>query len=1071
MANHATKRRGKRSEEGPMVVPPRSKRRLEEDLTLEVLPQDESLPVGETLQFTATESDTDGSRNVSEDVFWKSSDPTVATIDGSGWATGVGEGTIQITATTTSGLSNTADLTVSDATQATLASIAITSPSPYLTVGQPVQFAATGTYSDGSTQDITASASWTSLSPAVASITASGVANGVATGAATITATSGGVTGSVTVAVLPALVSIAVTAANPSLAVGQTLQLTAMGTYSDGSSRSLTSTATWSSSNLAAATVAAGVASGVAVGPATITAAANGMTGSVSLNVIPAAAGLVSIAVTPSNPSLKAGQTQQLMAVGTYSDGTSNNLTATATWASSATAVATVNAGLATGVVQGTTTITASAAGLTGSTTLSVAAPVVVASIAITAPQPYVGAGQTLQPIVTATYSDGSQQDVTSNAAWSWSSPAAGAVTITSSGLVTGVSCGPINITATYMGASTNAPLVVNVVPNFPDLGAADTQAFMNAKSRVNQLLTAFERRGNLYDTEIAQLKDGLELVTEFLNNNPSAPVPNFNAASKQGSNQTDLQQLGITFNTDRTSGPLIGTGSGKANVIDDRFRAIGDYLYGPPPLTVKGASLEHDPGTFPFANGPDPGGLTDDQMRIAAIYGYVQNTLAAPPTYRTDPTLVTSDDKSRRALFNQTVETADADYRTNGALYAAALARLIQTSQTAQINVTDWAKVVGVLESQGISANNPQLSTWIDRALATAQNVGQDAPPSQINIDLPDLEQDVSNFEIISGNIFALQPAYFAAMLEELKVFQVVEKLVELFQNGVLPVVRGDAGNLLFAYWKNAALRVSETERRGFYARTLGFPGGDADSPNREFKDLFMRFVSAVSSFVRQNTVDNLLRSNIPGAISQQQVRKSGRDLGTNISSHGYGMAYPMATELQKEINDVMAILKNGEIQDAYGAKDMWQLVDQVAGLELGGAKNSVKYRTMASAGATVFAWLANKAPQLASGSYVPILDVAQLQNAPTYSTKPTTNPSDYDLVGACDQWLAVTGTDEESVDKMAQPIEGPAMPSRPIQIPSVARDMLESVGVPAMAFAGGNGKASGAHANWRLK
>src|SRR3981081_2765368 len=157
--------------------------------------------------------------------------------------------------------------------------------------------------------------------------------------------------------------------------------------------------------------------------------------------------------------------------------------------------------------------------------------------------------------------------------------------------------------------------------------------------------------------------------------------------------------------------------------------------------------------------------------------------------------------------------------------------------------------------------------------------------------------------------------------------------------------------------------------------------------------------------------------------------------------------------------MTNVMHILKNAEIQAAYGAKDLWQLVDQVAGLELGGAKNSVKYRTMASAGATVFAWLANNSPQLASGSYVPIRDVAQLQNAPTYSTKPTTKPSDYDLVGACDQWLAVTGTGEESVDKMAQPNEAPVMPSRPIQIPSVARDMLESVGVPAMAYGAGNG------------
>jgi hypothetical protein len=378
---------------------------------------------------------------------------------------------------------------------------------------------------------------------------------------------------------------------------------------------------------------------------------------------------------------------------------------------------------------------------------------------------------------------------------------------------------------------------------------------------------------------------------------------------------------------------------------------------------------------------------------------------------------------------------------------------------------------VVDILVQQGIDTSNAQLDVWIDRALATAQNVGQDRQPSLIDIDLPDLDQEISNFEIVRENIFALQPAYFAAMFEELKVFQVVDKLVELCQNGILPVGRGDAGNLLFAHWKNAALRVSESERRSFYARSLGIPGGDdGGSPNREFKDLFMRFVSAVSSFVRQNNLDNLLRSNIPGAVSQQQVRKSGRDLATNISAHGYGMAYPMATELQTQINDVITILKNEEIRASYGAKDMWQVVDQVSGLELGGAKNSVKYRTMASAGATVFAWLANKSSQLSSGSYAPILDVAQLQTGPTQSTKPTKNPSDYDLVGACDQWLAVTGTDEGSVEKAAEPVEAPVMPSRPIQIPSVARDMLESVGVPAMSFSSGTGKPNGG-STWRYK
>jgi hypothetical protein len=179
--------------------------------------------------------------------------------------------------------------------------------------------------------------------------------------------------------------------------------------------------------------------------------------------------------------------------------------------------------------------------------------------------------------------------------------------------------------------------------------------------------------------------------------------------------------------------------------------------------------------------------------------------------------------------------------------------------------------------------------------------------------------------------------------------------------------------------------------------------------------------------------------------------------------------MAYPMATELQTQINEVITILKNSEIQNAYGAKDMWQVVDQVSGLELGGTKNSVKYRTMASAGATVFAWLANRSQLLSAGVYTPIIDVTVLQNPPFQNTKPTKDPSDYDMVGACDQWLAVTGTQEESREKMAEPTEAPVMPSRPIQVPSIARDLLDSVGVPAMAYSASTGKPNGT-ASWRF-
>ncbi len=87
---------------------------------------------------------------------------------------------------------------------------------------------------------------------------------------------------------------------------------------------------------------------------------------------------LVSITVTPVNPIIKVGATQQLKATGTYVNNTTSSITyaditSSVTWGSSANNVATVNAsGLASGVSVGTTAITATSGLIYGSTTLSV---------------------------------------------------------------------------------------------------------------------------------------------------------------------------------------------------------------------------------------------------------------------------------------------------------------------------------------------------------------------------------------------------------------------------------------------------------------------------------------------------------------------------------------------------------------------------------------------------------------------------------------------------------------------------------------------------------------------------
>jgi len=102
--------------------------------------------------------------------------------------------------------------------------------------------------------------------------------------------------------------------------------------------------------------------------------AADGI-GSRYFNIGTASQTLVSIAVTPANPSITLGTTQQFKATGAYSDGSARDITASAAWNSSNSGIASINAGgLAASLAIGSTTITAALGGITGSATLTVSA-------------------------------------------------------------------------------------------------------------------------------------------------------------------------------------------------------------------------------------------------------------------------------------------------------------------------------------------------------------------------------------------------------------------------------------------------------------------------------------------------------------------------------------------------------------------------------------------------------------------------------------------------------------------------------------------------------------------------
>lgn len=393
----------------------------------------------------------------------------------------------------------------------------------------------------------------------------------------------------------------------------------------------------------------------------------------------------------------------------------------------------------------------------------------------------------------------------------------------------------------------------------------------------------------------------------------------------------------------------------------------------------------------------------------------------------------------------------------------------------TPSVRCEEFAKVMRKLAAAKVDATEPQLRRRVNEMLDSVQNVHSEDSIGESLIDLPDLE-DIHDENIIAENVRVMGPMIVSAMFEELKVFQVVDRIVEQFQHGVLPIGPGEAGRMLYRYWREAPNRMSEQERRNFAAITLGIPGGDPGGQvNREFNDLWLRFVSSVSSFIRQNEVDTLLRSATPSPISHQQVRKAARDLSSNLSLHGYGMSHYAAREVQAQVNFMIKLLGDREILGCYGAKDMWQVVDQVATYDLGGAKTSSRYRALATCGTIITAWLANNVNRI-HRTTGPLINIDEVRNPPVATThKATRNPNDYDLVNACEMWLADTATPDSEIEKLAQePRYSPTMTSKPIAIPAMAREMLDDLGdigiglghgyaPPRPAFTGtnGNGRA----------
>lgn len=334
--------------------------------------------------------------------------------------------------------------------------------------------------------------------------------------------------------------------------------------------------------------------------------------------------------------------------------------------------------------------------------------------------------------------------------------------------------------------------------------------------------------------------------------------------------------------------------------------------------------------------------------------------------------------------------------------------------------------------------------------------------------LDLPPIvSDDASEQEVEPANVQAVAFIAAGAELEAAGVFDVVDRMVDLFLQGMLPVGNDPGGAALNRYYWDAEERLDAAARAGQYARVLGAGGGGEAprdvQPNTAFADLFFRAVSNIARYDADMRVASMFDGRSRDlASSGEYVRKSLHDLAANCSLYGWGFTTYAAKSLKRHVDLAFDVLSEPTLQRSYGVTGPWQLVERVASLELGSAPNIVQHRTMAKATKDILDLLAKYARQLsvsgANGRFLPGpsdlvggLDAVAARGrdgaggstgrarraAPAASHGQggaAVSLADYErLANAAHNVLAVNGMGTDDIDRMSQPTRSAIGPSIP--------------------------------------
>lgn len=414
-------------------------------------------------------------KDLTQRADWSTSDAALLDVSGADGTRGVLSakspgGPVTITAQI-EGKSATASIRVSEVA---LVAIAVQRAPQELALGTQVQLEALGTFMNGHGQDLTASVQWSSSNSSVAEISSAGLVTAKAEGDVSFLASFKGVTGAASIKVTKEVpVAVVVQAPLAKLAPRTQQRLRAVAKLSNGAEQDITGSVTWAVSDDAVASVSTnppGLLRALAKGAVKVTALlktpSKDLSGDLDLQVSGAKIQKVAVtALNPMNPAaVPAGYALQLRASGAFDDGTEQDLSAEAQWASADPSIAALESpGLVRGLKEGgVVDISAAFDGESGQLSFRVT-DAVLERIAVTPGDAAVHKGLTQQFQASGHFSNGEDRPISEAVTWESLDPQLAIISNSSGsrGLATAVKPGTVQIRASRGAVSAEVALLI----------------------------------------------------------------------------------------------------------------------------------------------------------------------------------------------------------------------------------------------------------------------------------------------------------------------------------------------------------------------------------------------------------------------------------------------------------------------------------------------------------------------------------------------------------------------------------------------------------------------------------